>query len=66
MSTVANLLRQYVSDMESRYELLFQSLKNDVGSSATDIIIKEVNHHKYDFERMLAERIEKHHDLGND
>ena len=54
---VADSIREYAAGMESRYQQFCHSLRSSFGNQA-DIIIKEVNHHNFDWERYVASRIE--------
>ncbi len=56
-SFVADSIRQYASDMEYCYQQLCHCLKDSFGNEA-DVVIKEINHHNFDWERSVASRLE--------
>ena len=63
-ASVADDIRKYADDMESRYQQLTHSLRERFGSNA-ETIIKELNRADFKWERTVADRLEdKADDLG--
>jgi hypothetical protein len=54
----AQAIRDYARDVEDRYRRLDGFLRESFGDEAADVLMKEINRQKLDWERDVADRLE--------
>ena len=54
----AEAIRRYADDMDARYRQLAEFFRDSLGDVATEVILKEMNTPKFDWERSVANRLE--------